>query len=66
MALECLPLNVYCKQAEETPARINKRIQRGVWRIGVQVLEAPGTRERRIDLVEVNKWARTNSLCRAE
>jgi hypothetical protein len=44
----------------ETPEAINKRIQRGIWREGVQVLKIEGVKERWIDLQEVNVWARGN------
>ncbi|HGV2966850.1 TPA: excisionase, partial [Escherichia coli] len=44
----------------ETPEAINKRVQRGVWREGVQVLKVEGVKERWIDLNEVAKWARQN------
>ncbi|HFU7508431.1 TPA: excisionase [Escherichia coli] len=39
---------------------LNKRVQRGVWREGVQVLKVEGVKERWIDLSEVAKWARQN------
>ena len=39
---------------------INKRVQRGVWREGVQVLKVEGVKVRWIDLSEVAKWARQN------
>ncbi|HFQ7029236.1 TPA: excisionase [Yersinia enterocolitica] len=44
----------------ETLEAINKRIQRGVWREGSQVLKIEGVKERWIDLLEVNAWARRN------
>lgn len=55
----CSNLN-YCKETGETPEAINKRVQRGVWREGVQVLKVEGVKERWIDLSEVAKWARQN------
>ena len=42
----------------ETPEAINKRIQRGIWREGIQVLKIAGVKERWIDLHEIDKWAR--------
>ncbi len=36
--LDCVPISTYCKETGETPEAINKRVQRGVWREGVQVL----------------------------
>ena len=41
MALGCVPLSAYCQSHGESSEQVKKRIQRGVWRIGVQVLEAP-------------------------
>ena len=58
--LDCVPISTYCKETGETPEAINKRVQRGVWREGVQVLKVEGVKERWIDLSEVAKWARQN------
>lgn len=60
MSLECVPLSAYCQMTGETPEAITKRIQRGVWREGLQVLKIDGVKERWIDLLEVNAWARRN------
>ena len=57
---DCVPISTYCKETGETPEAINKRVQRGVWREGVQVLKVEGVKERWIDLSEVAKWARQN------
>lgn len=46
MQLNCVPLSKYCQMVGKTPEAINKKIQRGTWRMGVQVLHAPGDRER--------------------
>jgi hypothetical protein len=62
LSLDCVPISTYCKETGETPDAINKRIQRGVWREGVQVLKVEGVKERWIDLSEVAKWARQNRL----
>lgn len=64
MQLRCVPISEYCRMVSKTPEAINKKIQRGTWRMGVQVLHVPGERERWIDLDEVEKWARSHSLCR--
>lgn len=56
--LDCIPISMYCQQTGETIDAINKRIQRGVWREGLQVLKIDGVKERWIDLIEVNVWAR--------
>ncbi len=53
-------ISTYCKETGETPEAINKRVQRGVWREGVQVLKVEGVKERWIDLSEVAKWTRQN------
>ncbi|EPN0969066.1 excisionase, partial [Salmonella enterica subsp. enterica serovar Schwarzengrund] len=58
--LDCVPISTYCKETGETLEAINKRVQRGVWREGVQVLKVEGVKERWIDLSEVAKWARQN------
>lgn len=62
LSLDCVPISTYCKVTGETPDAINKRVQRGVWREGVQVLKVDGVKERWIDLSEVAKWARQNCL----
>lgn len=64
--LQCVPISVYCKETGETPDAITKRVQRGFWREGIQVLKVNGAKERWIDLNEVSKWARQTSDCRAE
>ncbi|HAF2131266.1 TPA: excisionase [Salmonella enterica] len=60
--LDCVPISAYCKETGETTDAINKRLQRGVWAEGVQVLKVEGVKERWIDLCEVTKWARKNRL----
>lgn len=62
LSLDCVPISIYCKETGETPDAVTKRVQRGVWREGVQVLKVPGVKERWIDLSEVAKWARQNRL----
>ena len=56
--LDGVPISTYCKETGETLEAINKRVQRGVWFEGVQVLKVEGVKERWIDLSEVAKWAR--------
>ena len=58
MNLDCIPISAYCRESGESLDAINKRIQRGVWIEGVQVLKVDGVKERWIDLTEVAKWAR--------
>lgn len=59
--LDCVPLSAYCLSTGESREAIDKRIQRGFWQEGVQVLKPDGSKERWVDLSEVNKWARQNS-----
>lgn len=63
ISLDCVPLSAYCTQTGESIDAINKRIQRGVWKEGVQVLKVEGVKERWIDLTEVTKWARKGRTC---
>lgn len=56
--LQCIPLSIYLSETGESREAINKRIQRGIWRLGVEVLDVDGSRERWVDCVEVEKWAR--------
>lgn len=58
--LQCVPLSVYLKETGESRESINKRVQRGIWRVGVEVLEVDGSKERWVDCVEIEKWARKN------
>lgn len=60
VALECIPISMYCAQTGETLDAVNKRIQRGIWREGTHVLKIEGVKERWIDLAEVSTWARSN------
>ncbi|HGW6103992.1 TPA: excisionase [Citrobacter werkmanii] len=57
--LECVPISAYCQMTGETSSAIDKRIERGIWQEGKQVLKPKGIKERWIDLTEVTKWART-------
>lgn len=63
MNLNCVPLSAYCTHTGESVDAINKRIQRGVWKEGVQVLKVEGVKERWVDLAEVTKWARKGQTC---
>ncbi|EEX9039524.1 excisionase [Escherichia coli] len=58
--IECVPITTWCRDMGETLDAVNKRLQRGVWKEGVQVLNVEGSKERWIDLTEVSKWARKN------
>ncbi|MEQ5728899.1 excisionase [Providencia alcalifaciens] len=62
ISVECLPISVYCKIFNDTTDAIRKRIERQFWHEGVQVLKIEGSKERWIDLIEVNKWARQNKI----
>ncbi len=58
--IDCVPITIWCRDMGETLDAVNKRLQRGVWKEGVQVLNVEGSKERWIDLTEVSKWARKN------
>lgn len=58
--LECLPISKYCELFGDSSDAINKRVQRQFWYEGVHVLKVEGSKERWIDVKEVNKWARKN------
>lgn len=58
--LDVVPITTYCGTVGETLDAVNKRLQRGVWQEGVHVLKVDGSKERWIDLKEVEKWARKN------
>lgn len=60
LSVECLPISKYCELFGETTDAINKRVQRQFWHEGVHILKVEGSKERWIDLKEVNKWARKN------
>ncbi|CNL42272.1 Uncharacterised protein [Yersinia enterocolitica] len=62
MNLECVPISTYCKEIGESIEAVNKRVQRGVWQEGVQVLKIEGVKERWIDLAEVARWARSSKI----
>ncbi len=67
--IDCVPITAWCRDMGETLDAVNKRLQRGVWKEGVQVLNVEGSKERWIDLTEVSKWARKNKdhyLCQEE
>lgn len=68
MSLDVMPISAYCQATGDTSDAINKRIQRKIWMKGIHVLDVEGSRERWIDLEEVNKWARKSRdpLYRAE
>lgn len=40
---------------------INKRIQRGIWQLGVHIVNVDGVKERWVNIAEVTKWAMKNS-----
>ena len=57
-----MPIITYCKVFGLTPEQINMRLNRGVWQKDVHVLSVDGSKERFIDLEEVDKWARKNKI----
>ncbi|MBG5882796.1 excisionase [Providencia alcalifaciens] len=60
LSVECLPISKYCELFGESTDAINKRVQRRFWQEGVQILKVDGSKERWIDIKEVNKWVRKN------
>lgn len=62
LSVECLPISKYCELFGESTDAINKRVQRHFWQEGVHVLKVDGSKERWIDIKEVNKWVRKNKL----
>ncbi|MBC5791243.1 excisionase [Providencia sp. JUb39] len=60
LSVECLPISKYCELFGESTDAINKRVQRRFWQEGVHVLKVDGSKERWIDIKEVNKWVRKN------
>ena len=59
-----VPLSKYCDINNEKINTVIRRIERGVWQTGKQVLVIEGVKERWIDLTEVEKWARNGGSCR--
>lgn len=57
-----MPIVTYCKVFGLTAEQINMRLNRGIWQKGVHVLSVDGSKERFIDLEEVDKWARKNKI----
>ncbi|CAG9000626.1 MAG: hypothetical protein CENE_02626 [Candidatus Celerinatantimonas neptuna] len=60
--LGCVPLSQYCHISGESEAAVKKRIERGIWQIGVQVRKVNGVKERWIDLEAVTEWARNGRI----
>lgn len=60
LSVECLPISKYCELFGESTDAINKRVKRRFWQEGVHVLKVDGSKERWIDIKEVNKWVRKN------
>ena len=64
MSLSIVPLGKYCEISGEKRNTVEKRIERGVWTLGVQVVKLNNVKERWIDLTEVEKWARNGGSYR--
>lgn len=52
-----VPLKKYCELHDTTPEAIRQRLSKGIWQVGLQVLEIEGT-GRWVDLDAVDAWAR--------
>ena len=59
---DAIPLSTYLSTIELTDRdTINKRIQRGIWQLGVHIVNVDGVKERWVNIAEVIKWAMKNS-----
>ncbi len=59
---DAIPLSTYLSTIEITDRdTINKRIQRGIWQLGIQIVNVDGAKERWVNIAEVMKWAMKNS-----
>ena len=59
---DAIPLSTYLSTIELTDRdTINKRIQRGIWQLGVHIVNVDGVKERWVNIAEVTKWAMNNS-----
>ncbi|MCZ0752526.1 excisionase [Aeromonas enteropelogenes] len=59
---DAIPLSTYLSTIEITDRdTINKRIQRGIWQLGVHIVNVDGVKERWVNITEVTKWAMKNS-----
>lgn len=59
---DAIPLSTYLSTIELTDRdTINKRIQRGIWQLGVHIVNVDGVKERWVNITEVTKWAMKNS-----
>lgn len=59
---DAIPLSTYLSTIEITDRdTINKRIQRGIWQLGVHIVNVDGVKERWVNIAEVTKWAMKNS-----
>lgn len=57
--LTVVPISKYCEISGESKDAVTKRIDRGIWLEGKQVVKIAKVKERWIDLDEVEKWARS-------
>ena len=57
----CIPLSKYCELYGESKDAIDKRLQRGIWKVGRELRTIPGVRERWVDLEAVTQWVRQSS-----
>ena len=56
--LTVVPIKKYCEISGETLRAVQARIEKGIWLEGKQVHKVKNVKERWIDLIEVEKWAR--------
>lgn len=55
-----LPLSAYCKMMGLSRETINRRVERGIWQLGKQVIKVGGSKERYVDLKEIDEWVLKN------
>ena len=60
-----VPLSKYCEISGESLQAVQRRITRGIWVEGTQVIKIDRIKERWIDLTEVEKWARNGGSYQA-
>ncbi len=61
LVCNALPIKTYCELYHDTVDAINKRINRKIWSVGKEVTKPEGSKERWVNIKEVEKWALRNS-----
>ncbi len=58
MSLKVMPLKKYCEESGETENAVQRRIDRGYWLVGKEVLKIDHVKQNWIDIEAVAEWAR--------